>query len=109
MNNFTLDFTEEEKDIHLITDMNFYRETHIALRENLTNSEIVKNYLQPQNKLEILMKLSANKSVKIIKTTQSSNFLERKMKIKWDNTNLAQTIKYCAVPRFLIVEVILVK
>jgi hypothetical protein len=83
--------------------LNFYRETHIALRENLTNNEIIKNFIDPIKKLEMIM--NPSQTVKILKIAQNSQFNNEKKRIKWDNTNLGQTIKYCLIPRFLIVEV----
>jgi hypothetical protein len=101
---YILDDSSEEKDGQLMKDHNYYRETHLNHFENDNNLERLLNDKKIFNdKLEAIK----NKAIEM-KFRQSSLILineEIKPKIMWDNSSIFSNIKYCDVPRFLIVEV----
>jgi len=94
-----LDCPEEEKFVKIENDFNLYKEILMSLPIH----DIGHRLLQQKTRDEKLTYIK-EKSIKLHWINKSIiKFSE--FSAKWDNSHM-QEIKYCPIPRFLIVEVI---
>ena len=96
----TIDNPEEDKFTSLSGDINYYKELHLTFNSSFGLDDKIlvnKSYIE---KFEEIKKKSSE-----LKVANSLESTSEDFKATWDNSSYVNNIKYCAIPRFLIVEV----
>lgn len=93
-----IDYPEEEKAVKIENDFNLYKEILMSLSIVDIGHKLLE-HKSHEDKLSII-KDRSNK----LHWINKSNIKLYEFSAKWDNSHM-QEIKYCPIPRFLIVEV----